>query len=89
MKDNKSEELLEFPCRFEFKAIGLADDSFKDGIIAAAGKFAVVSDAGIKCRPSDKGGYQSVSLSLTLDDYQQLTNIYAAMRQVVGLQLLL
>lgn len=89
MEDFKNEDLLDFPCCYQFKAIGSADDYFRDGIVAAANEFAVVDKGAIKCRPSNKGGYQSVSLTVTLDSYQQLTNIYAAMRKVIGLQLLL
>lgn len=89
MEDFKSEDLFDFPCCYQFKAIGVAESRFRDGIVAAAKKFAVVADDAIKCRPSNMGGYQSVSLSVTLDNYQQLTSIYAAMRKVSGLQLLL
>ena len=89
MKDYKAEDLLDFPCCYQFKAIGLADDSFRAGIVAAASSFIVVADDAITCRPSGKGGYQAVSLSVKLDSYQQLTDIYAAMRQVSGLKMLL
>ena len=89
MEDFKSEDLLNFPCCYQFKALGVAGDNFRDGIVAAAKKFAVVADDAIECRPSNKGGYQAVSLSVTLVNYQQLTSIYAAMRKVAGLKLLL
>lgn len=89
MENHKSKDLLDFPCFYQFKAIGIADNSFRNGIIAAAKEFVAVTEDAIKCRPSNKGGYQAVSLSVTLDNYQQLTSIYAAMRKVVGLKLLL
>ncbi|RLB73644.1 MAG: hypothetical protein DRH07_01095 [Deltaproteobacteria bacterium] len=89
MDGHDPKDLLDFPCHYQFKAIGLADDSFRDGIVAAAGKITPVPEDAIKCSPSGKGTYQSVSLLLTLHNYQQLTDIYAAMRLVAGLKMLL
>ncbi len=89
MKDYNPEDLLDFPCCYQFKAIGRADNSFRDGIIAAVAQFTVVGEDSIMSRPSGKGGYQALSLSVIVDNYQQLTDIYAAMRQVEGLKLLL
>jgi putative lipoic acid-binding regulatory protein len=89
MKKTKPEALLDFPCRFQFKAIGVADDSFKAEIVAVVESFVVVSEDCITCRPSENGGYQAVSVSVRLENYQQLTGIYAAMRKVSGLKLLL
>ncbi len=89
MKTSDPKDLLDFPCPFQFKAIGVADASFKNSIIAAASKILPVPENAIKCCPSGKGTYQSVSILLMLDNYQQLTDIYAEMRQVVGLKMLL
>jgi len=89
MDGHDPKDLLDFPCHYQFKAIGLADDSFRDGIVAAAGKIVPVPEDAIKCSPSSKDSYQSVSLLLRLQNYQQLTDIYAAMRLVAGLKMLL
>ena len=83
------EDLLEFPCHYQFKAMGLAGDQFKHGIVAAVSKYAAVSANAYKSRPSGKGTYQAVSVLVTLHNYEQLTNIYAAMKQVDGLKMLL
>jgi len=89
MEGHDPKDLLDFPCDYQFKALGLADDSFRDGIVAAAGEIVPVPEDAIKCFPSSKGTYQSVSLLLRLHNYQQLTDIYAAMRLVTGLKMLL
>jgi len=89
MKSPDPKDLLDFPCHYQFKAIGLAAASFRDGIVAAASKFIVVPEDAIKCCPSGNGTYQSVTILLTLHNYQQLTDIYAEMRQVAGLKMLL
>ena len=89
MKKNNPEELLDFPCHYQFKAIGVEGDDFRVAIMAAASQFVTVTEDAVKCRPSGKGSYQAVSLSVTLNNYQQLIDIYAEMRQVAGLKMLL
>ena len=89
MKEDDLKDLIDFPCDYQFKAIGLAGDSFSAGIVDAAEKIVPVPAGAVKCSPSSNGRYQSVSLLLPLHNYQQLTEIYAAMRQVAGLKMLL
>lgn len=89
MKNNDPKDLLTFPCHFQFKAMGVAGDHFKNAIVAAVNKYAVVAQDAVKNRPSGKGTYQSVSVLVTLHTYEQLTSIYAEMRLVSGLKLLL
>ena len=83
------EDLMDFPCRFQFKAVGVAGEVFSRDIVAAIDNHVSVSADAILCRPSGKGKYLSVSVSVTLHHYQQLTCIYADMRKVAGLKLLL
>lgn len=90
MSDQKrGEELLEFPCHYTFKAVGVSGDQFKESIIAAARKFALVPRDAVHVRPSGKGNYQSVSILVRLENYRQLQDIYAGMKQVPGLKMLL
>ena len=89
MKKTNPEELLDFPCHFQFKAVGLAGDIFQEGIIEAVEKHAMVSRDAVRSRPSGKGKYQAVSILVMLHSYQQLTDIYAEMRQVPNLKMLL
>ena len=83
------QELLEFPCHYTFKAVGVSGKEFCEGIFAAARHHAAVSRDAVHVRPSGKGNYQSVSIIARLDSYQQLTSIYAAMKEVPGLKMLL
>lgn len=85
----RPEDLLEFPCHYEFKAVGVAGDSFKQAVMSAANRHASVSADAVRSRPSGKGTYQSVSVLVTLHNYKQLTSIYAEMRKVEGLKMLL
>lgn len=85
----KPEDLLEFPCHYQFKALGLAGESFQQAIVAAVGLYVTVPADSVRFNPSGKGNYQSVSVLVTLHDYEQLVNIYAEMRKVDGLKMLL
>jgi putative lipoic acid-binding regulatory protein len=82
-------DLLEFPCHYQFKAVGPAGESFRRSIIAAVARQAPVSEDLVRCRPSGKGNYQAVTVPVNLHSYQQLTCIYADLRQVPGLKMLL
>jgi putative lipoic acid-binding regulatory protein len=86
---HRPEDLLEFPCQYQFKALGVAGEDFKMNILHAIGQHAKVAQDAVRCRPSGKGNYQSVSVLLTLHSYQQLTDIYAEMRKVPALKMLL
>lgn len=87
-KDN-SEDLIKFPCHYQFKAVGMAGDDFLQSIVAAVGKHVPVIKDAVRSKPSGKGTYQSVSVLVTLHSYEQLTCIYEEMRQVDGLKMLL
>lgn len=83
------EDLLEFPCQYQFKAVGAAGQPFIDAIVQAINKHSAVNQDAVRSRPSGKGTYQSVSVLVTLHSYQQLTSVYAEMRKVPDLKMLL
>lgn len=83
------EDLMEFPCHYQFKAVGTAGDTFQQAIVAAINQYVPVAEDSVRSNPSGKGNYQSVSVLVTLYDYQQLISAYAEMRKVEGLKLLL
>lgn len=83
------EELLEFPCQYTFKAVGVSGEQFSKQIVDSVRRHAMVSQDAIRTRPSGKGNYQAVSVIVYLENYQQLKDIYAGMHQVTGLKMLL
>ena len=89
MTTTNPKDLLEFPCQYQFKAMGLSGDCFRKDIVAAVGGHVTVPQDAVRCRPSGKGTYQAVSVLVTLYNYEQLTAIYAEMRQVDNLKMLL
>jgi putative lipoic acid-binding regulatory protein len=82
-------DLLEFPCNYQFKAVGLAGDIFKQSVFDTVAKHALVSQDALRSRPSGKGTYQAVSLLVTLHTYEQLTAIYADLKQLDGLKFMI
>lgn len=84
-----SEDLFDFPCHYTFKAVGSGDESFAAGISAAVGRYALFQQDAVNIRPSGKGNYQSISIMVRLENFQQLTDIYAAMKEVPGVKMLL
>lgn len=86
-----SQELIEFPCHFEFKAFGPGgeDSSFYGQVEAAVGRVVQVSRQAMKTRPSSAGKYQCVSVLVTLQNRAQMESIYAELRKIDDLKYLL
>lgn len=55
MDETKAQDLIEFPCHYQFKAVGDAGDEFKQGIIDSVNKYIAISTNSVKSRPSGKG----------------------------------
>ena len=81
--------LLDFPCHFDFKAFGPADDVFFDDVVAAVGRVVPIGLDATKTRISSGGRYQAVSVCVHLHNSTQLKEIYAALKKVERLKYLL
>ena len=91
MKHPSGDELLAFPCHFEFKAFGPGDDdeTFLVKVQNAIGTVVPVSRQAMKSRPSSAGKYQCVSALVTLQNRAQLEAVYASLRTIDDLKYLL
>ncbi len=87
--ENDPSQLIEFPCHYQFKAVGLSGDDFHRDIIAAIEQHVPVGQDNVKRRPSGNGNYQAITVFVTLHSYEQLTAIYQTMKQTSGLKMLL
>ncbi len=76
--ENKDHEtLLEFPCEFQIKAMGLATDSFEQLILEIVrDHIEDLPHTAAKSRQSSNGKYLSVSISITATSKVQLDDIY-------------
>ena len=86
MNQPKPEELFEFPCTYTFKVIGPGDSSFDDRVFQAISRIMSISKDAVKCRPSSKGKYLSVSVMVYIYNYQQIIDTYAELRTLSDLK---
>ncbi len=80
------EDLLEYPCSYNFKAIGLGVPAFAPAVELAVAATVEVPQGALQVRPSSGGKYHSVSVEVRLSSYEELTTIYAAIKQIPELK---
>lgn len=72
--------LLEFPCDFPLKIMGLAADDFAQAIAAVVVAHAPDFDAAtIEMRPSKAGNYLSLTCTVRATSQAQLDGLYRAL----------
>ena len=84
-----SEELFEFPCDHMFKVFGPNDDDFVAAVRSAFSSVTPVALDAMKFRPSSGGAHQCVTVLVLVHNYQQLLDIYSAIKLVPRLRYLL
>lgn len=76
----QTETLLEFPCIFPLKVMGLTHPEFVSSILAAIQEHAPdTTEAHITTRPSSKGNYTGATVQIRATSKVQLDNIYLAL----------
>lgn len=88
------EELLEsthqFPGTYRIKAIGSTDNDFAGRVVAAAAsELAAPGEVDHSIRVTRGGRHMAVTLDLTVQSPAQVLAVYARLRQLEGLALLL
>ena len=84
------DETHSFPCRFTFKAIGLANDDFALRVVAAVrATLAQDFDAPYELRETSGGRHVAVTIEPWVESSQQVIEIYAAIRNLDGLVMLM
>lgn len=81
--DTKFDELLEFPCLFNFKVIGATDPKLQDNIVAVAQKF-VSGNYAPTSKQSSKGTYDSITIKVKVQDKDQVEALYSAFGAIPG-----
>ena len=80
MKTNLK-ELLEFPCSFPFKVMGLAQDELVDQVVEVVQRHAP-GDYTPEVKPSSKGNYHSVSITITATHIEQIETLYEELGKI-------
>ncbi|AVQ88792.1 DUF493 family protein YbeD [Plesiomonas shigelloides subsp. oncorhynchi] len=75
MQKTKLNELLEFPCSFTYKVMGLAQPELVDKVLNVVQKHAP-GDYTPSVKPSSKGNYHSVSVTITATHIDQVETLY-------------
>lgn len=81
IKNKEAEEtLLKFPCTFTVKAMGLATKDF-DALVVELVRchYGDIKEGDVSCRPSKKGKYLAVSVTITATSKAQLDAIYQSL----------
>jgi len=75
------DELLEFPCHQTFKVMGVADKRLPDDVVALLQKHAP-ADYNPRVKPSSKGNYHSISISVRVTSKEHMELIYTELAKL-------
>ncbi|MEI8610192.1 DUF493 family protein YbeD [Enterovibrio sp. Hal110] len=71
----KLKDLLEFPCKFTYKVMGYAKPELTDLVLEVIQRHAP-GDYTLSVKPSGKGTYNAVSVSITATSIEQVETLY-------------
>lgn len=71
----KLNELLEFPCSFTYKVMGTAKPELVDQVVEVIQRHAP-GDYSPEVKPSSKGNYHSVSVTINATHIEQVETLY-------------
>ena len=73
----EGETLLEFPCEFPIKAMGMACDELEIAVIEIINRHVEnLAEDALKMRPSKTGKYTAITITITAHSKDQLDAIY-------------
>ena len=73
----EGETLLEFPCEFPIKAMGLTCDALEISVIEIINRHVDnLCEGALRMRPSKTGKYTAITITITAHSKLQLDNIY-------------
>lgn len=73
--DTKFDQLLDFPCHQTFKIMGVADPLLPEHVITCVQEHAP-GDYTPSVKPSSKGNYHSISLSVRVTSKDHMETLY-------------
>lgn len=80
MTERPQDSVMEFPCTFAIKAMGLAADDFDALIFSLVHPHVPdLSEGCLRSKPSAAGKYTSVTVTFQAKSREQLDNIYRAL----------
>lgn len=82
VKNTKFDEYLEFPCQFNFKVLGLAEERLVDDVMAVIQQHTPATDYSPTVKPSAKGNYHSVSVKVTVTSKAHIELLYTELGKI-------
>ncbi|MFQ2320288.1 DUF493 family protein YbeD [Aeromonas dhakensis] len=79
--NTKFDELLEFPCKFPFKVLGVADPALPDMVVEVLQQYAPGTYSPT-VQPSSKGNYHSVRVTVTAQSKEHIEAMYTALGNI-------
>jgi len=77
MQESDEDTIMEFPCQFPIKVMGLAEGDFDVLVVSIIRKYVFdLSENAIKTRLSKEGKYISITVHVEAESKQQLDKIY-------------
>ena len=77
MKKSDQDTIMQFPCQFPIKVMGMASDDFDTMVVEIIKKHVTkLSKDAVKSRLSQEGNYVAVTVTIEAESRQQLDNIY-------------
>jgi putative lipoic acid-binding regulatory protein len=79
--DKKLKDLLEFPCSFTYKVMGHAKPELPELVLEVIQRHAP-GDYTPRIKPSAKGNYHSVSVTITATHIEQVETLYKELGEI-------
>lgn len=77
----KLKDLLEFPCQFTYKVMGYAKPELPDRVLEVIQRHAP-GDYTPTVKPSSKGTYDAVSVTITATSIEQVETLYKELGEI-------
>ncbi len=85
-----TQEVMKFPCNWPVKAFGPATEAFELAVVTIVRRHAGdIHENAVSCRPSRGGKYQAVTVTIQARDRAQLEALYAELRTLPELVMVL
>ncbi|GAA5191649.1 DUF493 family protein YbeD [Ferrimonas gelatinilytica] len=81
----KFDELLDFPCAFPFKVLGVAHETLSDRVVEVLQRHAP-GDYTPTQKPSSKGTYLSVTVTCTVTSKEHVELLYTELAKIDGVR---
>ena len=76
MTEDEHSDLFEFPCEFPLKIMGKASPQFETTVRGILKRHGLAESAELRLRPSRKGNYVAISVSIQAESREQLDALY-------------